>query len=340
MDKTDQHIALIIKQLSGEISLEEEKVLSDWLEANQENRKLYNETKQSWEFTYEKTDKEAVEINLDEEWNKIESIIDFDEKVKVVPLIKKSNSSFNWLKMAASVVIFITIGSVFYILNQPEEIELIAKNKILDKTLSDGSAITLKESSVLTFNEEYNQNVRKVKLKGEAFFEVEPDSSKPFIVEAGQMTVEVLGTSFLVKNYKNNTEVIVKSGKIRVSQTNKKSKSHILMAGEKAKFNNETLLISKSKNQDPNYISWKTKSFTFDKTELQQIVKTFNHAFNSNIVIKNKKIANCKVTVTFEENQSLESMLKVIVATENLNMKMQGKKIEISGDGCYNQAQD
>jgi transmembrane sensor len=241
------------------------------------------------------------------------------------------------MKIAAAILIFATIGSIWYFLNQPNETELIATNKIIENKLPDGSNISIKEKSSIVYNEKYNQSERRVKLKGEAYFVVKPIKEKPFIVDAGNITVKVLGTSFLVKNdeKKKLSEVIVSEGTVLVYNAKNKLDSTIITAGQKASFKEKSATLLKGENADPNYMAWKTKNFNFDNTNLNEVVKTINHAYNSNIVLKNKKLGNCTLTVTLE-NQSLESILNVVEVTLNLKVNKQGKKIEISGEGCEN----
>ena len=335
MSNSDQHIALIIKHLSGETTPSEEQLLSSWLLESDLNQKQFNETKSAWELTNEKLDPEVASIIIDDEWDKISSQLNFEEKNNVIQL--KPKTSFNWVKIAATILILVTIGAGWYLLNQPKETKLIATNKIIENKLPDGSNIVLKEQSSLIYDEEYNQSVRKVVLKGEAFFKVEPNKEKPFIVEAGNIVVKVLGTSFIVRNdlQKQLFEVIVSEGQVLVYNATNKRDSVIINAGEKASFEATKTSLKKDENHDPNFMAWKTKYFTFDNTRLNEVVKTINHAYNTNIVLENKELGNCRLTVPLKA-QSLESVLKVLEVTMNVKVKKQGKKIVISGEGCEN----
>ncbi len=338
MSNNDQYISLIIKHLSGEATTDEEQLITGWLNENETNQKQFNDTKSAWELAHEKLDPEVAVINVENEWQRISSTINFEEKNNVVEFIpKKEKSSFNWLKIAAAIIIFATIGSILYFFNQPKATELVATNNIIENKLPDGSNIALKEKSSIVYNEEYNQLARKVVLKGEAYFEVTPNKEKPFIVDAGTITVKVLGTSFLVKNdeQQNLSEVIVTEGKVLVYNTENKQDSVVITAGQKASFEEKSTTLIKGENLDPNYMAWKTKNFNFDNTSLDEVVKTINHAYNSNIVLENKKLSYCRLTLSLE-SQSLESILKVLEVTLNIKVNRKGEKIKISGKGCEN----
>ncbi|NJO89470.1 MAG: DUF4974 domain-containing protein [Chloroflexia bacterium] len=338
MSNNDQHIALIIKHLSGETTVNEEQLLAGWLNENELNKKQFNETQSAWELANENLDPEVALINIDDEWEKLSSTINFNEKDKVVEFIpKKEKSSFNWVKIAAAIIIVATIASVWYLLNQPKETELVATNKIIENKLPDGSNISIKEESSIVYNKKFNQSERRVFLKGEAYFEVKPNKEKPFIVDAGSITVEVLGTSFLVKNdeQQNLSEVIVTEGTVLVYNTENKQDSVIITAGQKASFEKKSTALIKGENLDPNYMAWKTKNFNFENTSLDEVIKTINHAYNSNIVLKNEKLGNCRITLPLQ-NQSLESVLRVLERMLDIKVNKQGNKIEISGEGCEN----
>jgi len=86
--------------------------------------------------------------------------------------------------------------------------------------LSDGSTVVLRPGSSLKYPAVFNPGFRKVELKGEAFFEISRDTLRPFYVYANESVTRVLGTSFNIRAYQNESEIIVKvhTGKVSVSQ--------------------------------------------------------------------------------------------------------------------------
>lgn len=339
MDKSNPHIDLIIKHLTGNASAVDEQILFDWLKKSDENNLLFKQTKKAWEIANENLDPDITAIDIDDEWQKIEKNLGLAKESTPIRLNNyKRESKFSWMQMAAVIVLLITIGGGLFYFSQPSKTSLVAVNSISENKLPDGSDIVLKTHSSLIYTEKYNKEYRKVTLKGEAYFEVKPDKTKPFIVEAGKITVKVLGTTFLVKNNedKNQAEVIVNSGRVLVYNTDNKSDSLVLLAGEKAVLNNETHKLNKAKNQNQNYLSWKTKMLNFDNASLTEVVETINETYNSKINIQNESIKKCTLTVSFN-NQSLESVLKVLEATIDIKIIKKGNKIAISGKGCENE---
>jgi ferric-dicitrate binding protein FerR (iron transport regulator) len=104
-------------------------------------------------------------------------------------------------------------------------------------TLSDGSIITLNKNTVLSYPTAFKGKTRTVKLKGEAFFAVAHDTTKPFIVEVDGVSIKVVGTAFNVKNYDSSILVIVESGIVQVSNS---KQSVLLHKGEQVLIQNST----------------------------------------------------------------------------------------------------
>src|SRR5690606_22174812 len=92
-----------------------------------------------------------------------------------------------------------------------------SKGMIKKVRLPDGSVVSLFHDTNIQVAENFSEN-RLVKLSGEAFFEVKRDTLHPFRVESANLTTEVLGTSFLIKNLADQEEIVaVKTGLVKVS---------------------------------------------------------------------------------------------------------------------------
>ena len=333
MKNFNQHIDVIIKSLSGDAAPNEKKELFDSVKKDPALEKEYKELKKTWDLTSSKPDKELSLINVDEEWSLFDAKIS-QTQAKLIPLNKaKSRKSFYKIASAIAAVFILSFG-VFYWLNLKPN-ELVAHNSILESNLPDGSVVSLNTGSKLDYALGFNKKKRIVKLKGEAFFKVAHNSEKPFIVKTGRLNIEVVGTEFNVnaKNLKGNVEVIVSSGKVLVYSKKDKSDAELLQAGDKAKFIMKKAKIVKQANENPNFLSWKTKKINFEDTKLTEVVKTLNHTYNTQITIKNPKLYNCTLTLKVD-NQNLNSVLKVIEATMDVHISKHGNRYEINGSAC------
>ncbi len=149
--------------------------------------------------------------------------------------------------------------------------------------------------------------------------------------------MEVLGTSFYVSTdaAKGRVEVILTSGKVAVYHKDKPSECIILEPGEKAEFSKAEGKISKSENDDVNYMAFKTKKLVFSDTPLSEVVLDLNKVYHSNIKIKNNNLANCPVTTTIDADISnLDGALNILNSTLFIKITKTNSGIEISGNGC------
>jgi ferric-dicitrate binding protein FerR (iron transport regulator) len=115
-----------------------------------------------------------------------------------------------------------------------QEITTPAKT-IRNIQLPDGSSIWLNEGSRIDYSEAFNDKIREVWLRGEAFFDVAKNKQKPFIIHAGRVNVKVLGTAFNIKSYpgEKNVETSLIRGSVEVTVNDDPSKIFILTPNQK-----------------------------------------------------------------------------------------------------------
>ena len=112
-----------------------------------------------------------------------------------------------WRWMVIASALFLLIGISYRVGYQQANHILVQKELITAKgskglfTLHDGSIVWLNSESKFVYPEAFSGDERRVQLEGEAYFEVQEDKSKPFIVQAGAINIEVLGTHFNVDSY-------------------------------------------------------------------------------------------------------------------------------------------
>jgi transmembrane sensor len=329
---------LIAKYFAGEHAGEELSALSAWLKSSEDNQKVFSESKKAWEAV-EKSKIEA--LNTDAEWallkGKIPSARSEEKEIKVIKLETESTTRRVFLRQALRIaaVLIVLAGITFVIINylkqSPAQKQFVALNDKLEGKLPDGTTVTLNAGSTLDYPEKFTGDQRAVTLKGEAFFEVTPDKSKPFIISANDVMVEVVGTSFFVNaDASGNVEVIVKTGKVAVYYKDNPSEKKILEPGDKAEFSNDSKKISESVNEDENYISWKTNVLTFNDDSLSNVVAALNKHYNANITITDEKLKGMKLTGSYNNN-SLDQILTLIESSVKIRVtKKSAKQIELS----------
>ena len=197
--------------------------------------------------------------------------------------------------------------------------------------LPDGTEVFLNSGSKLYFPKKFHGKTREVTLEGEAFFNVEPNPTKPFIINAGKAQVKVLGTSFNVNAYPgtDKVEVIVESGKVSVARktTDALATDELILApGDKGilLYPNDALL--KSKNNDNNFLAWKTYRLIFRETSLDDVVTTLEKVYNTDIDIVGENTGKLLLTGQYQD-YSLDFVLEVIASALQLEIKKEDQKI-------------
>jgi ferric-dicitrate binding protein FerR (iron transport regulator) len=245
----------------------------------------------------------------------------------------------NYVRYAriAAVFVLIALSSIWFItyLNKPQQKIILADNKSVEATLPDGSHVTLNNGSTINYPSKFIEQKRQISLQGEAYFDVTHDPSHPFVITSGNICIEVLGTSFYVNtnNASGNLEVVLTSGRVAAYYADKPDNRVILNPGERTEISKTGQDFSKSVNTDENYMAWKTKKIVFSDQPLSLIVQQLNKVYHSNIIISRPGIGNCRMTVTFD-NQQLDAVLNVVKATLDVDINKKGNTFVISGNGC------
>src|SRR5690606_5078196 len=138
--------------------------------------------------------------------------------------------------------------------------------------LPDGTQVKLNSSSSIKYPEQFSEDLREVFLKGEAFFEVKHDQQRPFIVHSGDLKIQVLGTSFNVRDYGDETEtrVALVTGKVRIDPQSDTSSSLVLEPAQMAVFNRENRSLQKKPFDFKTEIGWKEGVLIFSNTTLAE----------------------------------------------------------------------
>lgn len=198
-------------------------------------------------------------------------------------------------------------------------------------TLPDGSTVKMNASTKIEYPEHFAADVRKVKLSGEAFFEVTRDTAHPFIIETKNASVEVLGTSFNVSAYPEAglVEVNVKTGKVKLTQHtagNIADKYAILPAGERGWLKVAEGEIGHEMILSPNYSAWISKEMVFQRTPLAEAFAVLENTYHVKIRMENPEIGRIPYTANFA-NLKLDYIVEVIARTHKLKVVRNDGKI-------------
>jgi ferric-dicitrate binding protein FerR (iron transport regulator) len=268
------------------------------------------------------------DININNAWNKVRSKIGDDELIAEKPSIRIRTSRSVFLRIAAAVVLLIGLGTGFFFLRNsltPRDRMVIASGadqRDVMVTLRDGSKVWLNRNSKLIYRDSFSGVTRNVKLVGEAFFDIAPDATRPFIIDAGKANVRVVGTSFnvITSNKDNKVEVFVKTGKVLLYDPS--GEQNIMLEpgsvgtiGEKG--------TSRIFNENRNYMAWKTDTLVYQGEKLDIVFADLKRVFNINISADDPGINNNSLTTTFF-SQPEDTIIQVICSSFNLRYQKDG----------------
>jgi ferric-dicitrate binding protein FerR (iron transport regulator) len=311
---------LLVKYLLQEASPEERLHVEQWIAADEANEKQFQQFMLIWHES-KKLEKQST-IDTDAAWQRFKQRKEDKPAAKTIAM--PTGRSSNWMRIAAALILMIG-GSytAYYYLYSNRMITLEAQGAIVAQTLPDGSTVTLNKNASISYPKTFTGDTREVTLDGEAFFNVTPNKSKPFIIHANEADVRVVGTSFNVKSNTNITEVIVETGIVQVSKHTEKV---TINPKEKATVKKNLAQPVKEDNTDELYNYYRTKEFICNSTPLYKLTDVLSEAYGTQIIIANDTLKNLPLTTTFH-NDSLDGILEVIEETFNVKVEKQGDHI-------------
>ncbi|NQX53640.1 FecR domain-containing protein [Pedobacter panaciterrae] len=204
--------------------------------------------------------------------------------------------------------------------------------------LPDGSLVWLNAASSLTYPASFTGlKSRKVKMSGEAYFEIQKDEAKPFIVETNGQDVTVLGTHFNIKAYKDEPDVIttLQEGSVRVdfeaAAWNSKGKIRykdeiVLSPGQQSLLRGESISISKA-NLEEN-TAWKTGDFIFTEITIERIMRDIARWYNIEVVYEGS-IPTGTFSGNVSRSKNISQILQALEATKLVHFKVEGRRVYV-----------
>ena len=173
-------------------------------------------------------------------------------------------------RVAATVILL--IASVFLFRNIPNQMDEVRSNLLTATTeygqkrtirLSDGTMVTLNAGSKLEYPDVFIEDSRRVKLIGEAFFDVSRNPEQPFLIQSQKLTTRVLGTSFNVRSYPEESSVSVSviTGKVQIKS--EEGEEELLLPEDMGVYHKSSTSIAKMKFDEDQQIGWTKNMLIF-----------------------------------------------------------------------------
>ena len=289
--------SLLGRYFNGQVTGEEAREVKEWAGQNPDNEAEFRLFQKLW------SDPVAVDekvFDTNKAWNQVQA--------KIQPSgAKRVSFSISTVIIGVAASLLLILGIWWIAGKGPTTETIVAATDVQVLKLEDGSTVYLRKGSTLEYPPAFAAEERRVTLRGEAFFEVSHNPSRPFIISAAETEIRVLGTSFSVNTANNRVNLVVKTGRVRFSA--KGQEGVIVSAGEQASFEHDSFVAGE--NTDVNFNAWQTGELKFVNTPLEQVASTISDYYRVNLTLSAEdraQLSTDSVTAHFK-NQSLDSVL-------------------------------
>lgn len=269
---------LIEKYLEGNASPAEIGELCEWIRNNDSlDRWMMREI--------EKCDSTLDKDVYDRLYTRIREVIDSrEEKPRPRKVVFK-----RVVRWAAVICLPIVAALATYELlstSATEMLPLVVSAEIGERAkvqLPDGTKVNINSASQISYPHDFDGKKRVIELDGEAYFEVTPDKDRPFVVKAAGLEITVLGTSFDISAYKDDSEVsvVLLTGKVDVVSAKGRC---VMKPDEKLVYDKHTGQMTIGKVYSREYVEWTSGNLRFENKSLEDIVKILSRVYGVKIV--------------------------------------------------------
>lgn len=309
------------RYLAGEMTMKEEIAFLSKSEKRQDQLSELKYMEKNWKYFDQNSSQR--------DWNSGEAWVQLRHRLETEGLLENQAIGSDrgrftpLIRIAASLALVLALGIpalYFGVIRDSAKVNIshfVAREGVSTVNLPDGSRVYLNEGAEITYSKAF-MNQRAVELSGEAFFEVMADPQNPFTVQSGEALVTVLGTSFNVKQSDRSydIEVYVKTGKVRLSL--EASEQYIQLESEEVGIVENSRLRS-ARQEDPNYISWKTLEFKFVNSALLEVLTELEESYHVDIHAENLDLSELRITTSYS-GQSIDAILETIGTAFDLNV--------------------
>lgn len=256
--------------------------------------------------------------------------------------VKVRKLGLTWLKVAASVVLVSGLGWLAYkYAGNPDTkpIDYVAvtatNGKVMQVILPDSTSIWLQAGTTLKYPKRFSDTSREVYLEdGLAYFEVTHNKSKPFIVHTPQIDTRVLGTSFVVRTYKQLEDVQVEllTGRVRVSHD--KSVIGELTPNKRLTYHKASAKAEIEEFNTAASASFVSGDIVLQRAGFDELFTTLHNVYGVNVKYDAAQFKECKFNLRFNTRLKVEEVLEIVNGIHTIRYEINGNEVTVSTKGC------
>ncbi|MEJ2884791.1 FecR family protein [Pedobacter sp. GR22-6] len=205
------------------------------------------------------------------------------------------------------------------------------KGESYQLVLPDSSVVWLNAATSLSFSTRiHSESRRKVELRGEGYFEVAKDRSRPFIVKSADQEIEVLGTHFNVNSYQeeSGTKTTLMEGSVRVRQLANTGNQLVLKPNQQASMTPAGISVKYVDAAD--VIDWKNDGFIFNGGNFGVAMRKIARWYDVQIIYETEDLQNLEIGGFISRNNQLSAVLRFIESTGQVHFKIEGRRVFVT----------
>jgi ferric-dicitrate binding protein FerR (iron transport regulator) len=341
---------LTAKYLAGEISESEKSTLLELLQSDPLLQEEFEETKKIWQQTpatepaqdgslLQRTHQKIIAYEAGQlEAPELPPYAHATTTPELMLPAGREISIRKWMAVAAAVIGISLVAFWFFQGNKTGDTPVqwasvdVPPGKQHKIILPDSSIVYVNAGSHMEYPLSFTDSIREIRLVGEAFFDVTPNASQPFVVESGALRTRVLGTSFNVRAYKNEAtqSVLVATGKVQVYTKDKPLDivlpDHLLTY----QLHQQTASVT---HQSYGEMNWMQNRMAFNDISFKDLAAELGRRYRKVFVFDNLGLENCRFRALFN-NLPVEKILQQLKFTNEFNYINRGDSIYLEGKGC------
>lgn len=332
------------KYYSGNSNPVERMEVEVWINENARHREIAGELEEIWQDSASND-----EWNVDEGWTELSEKLDGtrDTPLRLVEFPFEEHSKINrrnrekrkWsfgIRVAAAVAVLMVVmfSVLMYEMYAPEQQEaVLAMQEVVTEkgqrsqfTLSDGTRVWLNSDSRLEIPAKFTSDLREVHLQGEAYFSVESNPNKPFVIRAGKTVTRVLGTEFNLQAYPDDTvQIVVREGKVAFGSNQRQQASAELTGNQMATLADKSFSVNEVDSVS-RFTGWTRGELIFRDTPLKKGLKKLERWYDIEIELSDSALASRTITGIYKE-ESMTEVLNIIALSVGMRYEKNKNRI-------------
>ena len=291
----------LYKFFEGAASYEEEVRIRQWMEHSPENRREFLKERKIFDSMLLLGDEKTIEEKMrHKSWS-------------------LSSLGTELIKIAAAVAVTLGLSLLYQFVSNkngvvPMQSIYVPTGQRVNITLSDGTNVWLNACREMTYPASFSEDIRRVSLKGEAYFDVSKDVEHPFVVQTKKCDIKVLGTEFNVRVNEAESDcefsAALLEGSIELTNKMEPGPSIRLAPMQKAEWTGGKMVVESIRNLDD--YRWKEGLICFEDIRFADLMKRFEKTYDIRIVIQNKSLHDYKCSGKCRVSDGVDFILQVL----------------------------